>query len=114
MINANEELVQSLAHYEKALKPVEQDSDSDTWSVSDSDGDSPKQKRVPRQKRMSTGGSGRNTVAKDLAEQLRTTSLSQNLPPPKPPRPVKESPPAKPPRPPPPSMNARLFLPVFN
>jgi LAS seventeen-binding protein 5 len=114
LINANEELVQSLAHYEKALKPVEQDSDSDAWSVSDSDGDSPKQKRVPRQKKMSTGGSGRNTTAKDLAEQLRTTSLSQNLPPPKPPRPVKESPPAKPPRPPPPTMNARLFLPVFN
>src|SRR5271156_2761279 len=39
LINANEELVQSLAHYEKALKPVEQDSDSDAWSVSDSDGE---------------------------------------------------------------------------
>ena len=110
LINANEELVQSLAHYEKALKPVEQDSDSDALSVSDSDQDAPKQKGVLKQKRMSTGGSGRSAIAEDLAQRLRSTSLSQNSPPPKPPRPVMESPPAKPPRPAPASMNARLIF----
>ena len=110
LINANEELVQSLAHYEKALKPVEQDSDSDAWSVSDSDEGAPKQKRVSQKRKMSTGGSGKNAIAEDLAQRLRGTSLSQDSPPPKPPRPVMEIPPAKPPRPAPPSMNARLIL----
>jgi LAS seventeen-binding protein 5 len=110
LINANEELVQSLAHYEKALKPVEQDSDSDAWSASDSDEDGPKQKNVPRQKRMSTGGSAKSPIAEDLAQRLRATSLSQDSPPPKPPRPVMERPPVKPPRPPPPSSNARLIF----
>ena len=109
LINANEELVQSLAHYEKALKPVEQDSDSDAWSASDSDEDGPKQKKVPQQKRMSTGGSARSPIAEDLAQRLRATSLSQDSPPPKPPRPVMEKPPVKPPRPAPPSSNARLI-----
>jgi len=98
--------VQSLAHYEKALKPVEQDSDSDAWSVSDSE-EEEGQRRVGRevvtQKRMSTGGSsGRSAIAEDLAQRLRATSLSQEAPPPKPPRPVaveEEAPPAKPPRP---------------
>ena len=107
LINANEELVQSLAHYERALKPVEQDSDSDAWNVSDSD-EERKQKPVSPQARMSTGGSGRR-VAEDLAQRLRATGLSQETPPPKPPRPVAspprpprqivENPPPKPPRP---------------
>jgi LAS seventeen-binding protein 5 len=100
LINANEELVQALSHYERALKPVEQDSDSDAWSVSDSDDEG---RRAPRtQRQMSTGGSGRS-VAEDLAQRLRQTSLSQSqrqeAPPPKPPRPTIESPPPKPPRP---------------
>jgi LAS seventeen-binding protein 5 len=97
LINANDELVQSLSHYERALKPVEQDSDSDAWSVSDSDDET---RRAPRpQKQMSTGGSGKS-VAEDLAQRLRQTSLSQReSPPPKPPRPTMESPPPKPPRP---------------
>jgi LAS seventeen-binding protein 5 len=98
LINANEELVQSLARYEAALKPIEQDSDSDAWSVSDSDEEHPK-RTVSPQKKMSTGGSGRSTVAEDLAQRLRAASLSQEKPPPKPPRPVVEIPPAKPPRP---------------
>ena len=97
LINANDELVQALSHYERALKPVEQDSDSDAWSVSDSDNearDAPKSQR-----QMSTGGSGKS-VAEDLAQRLRQTSISQKeAPPPKPPRPTMESPPPKPPRP---------------
>ena len=98
LINANDELVQSLSHYERALKPVEQDSDSDAWSVSDSEDERPK--NVRPQKQMSTGGSGKS-VAEDLAQRLRATSLSKESPPPKPPRPTAvESPPAKPPRPP--------------
>jgi hypothetical protein len=97
--------VQSLAHYEKALKPVEQDSDSDAWSVSDSEEEEGGRagRVVTTQKRMSTGGSsGRSAVAEDLAQRLRATSLSQEVPPPKPPRPVavaEEGPPVKPPRP---------------
>jgi len=111
LINANEELVQSLAHYEKSLKPVEQDSDSDAWSVSDSDEEGSKRKKGgSQQKRMSSGGSARSPVAEDLAQRLRRTSLTQDSPPPpKPPRPIMESPPAKPPRPGPLSMNARLI-----
>ena len=116
LINANEELVQSLEHYEKALKPVEQDSDSDASSVSDSEeerGRGPQQQGIQQQKRMSTGGSGRSPIAEDLAQRLRATSLSsstQESPPPKPPRPVmEESPPVKPPRPTLPSMNIRLL-----
>ena len=97
LINANDELMQSLAHYERALKPVEQDSDSDAWSVSDSDDEG--RRKVRPQKQMSTGGSGKS-VAEDLAQKLRATSLSRESPPPKPPRPsAVESPPAKPPRP---------------
>ena len=97
LINANDELVQSLAHYERALKPVEQDSDSDAWSVSDSDNEGSRNVRAQRQ--MSTGGSGKS-VAEDLAQRLRATSLSKESPPPKPPRPAAvESPPPKPPRP---------------
>ena len=96
LINANEELVQSLAHYEKASKPVEQDSDSDAWSASDSDGEGKK-----KVQKMNTGGSGRSSIAEDLAHRLRATSISKapEKPPPKPPRPVKEVPPARPPRP---------------
>ena len=130
LINANEELVQSLAHYERALKPVEQDSDSDAWGVSDSEeeeeehagGEEMMMGRrtmqsgmgVP-QKRMSTGGSsGRSAIAEDLAQRLRATSLgSQDVPPPKPPRPLveEESPPTKPPRPrvPPPTAPKPLW-----
>lgn len=100
--------MQSLAHYERALKPIDQDSDSDALSVSDSDNES----NVNPQKRMSTGGSNRSKT-EDLAERLRATSISSphmrvvESPPVKPPRPV-ESPPAKPPRPTKlPSENAR-------
>ena len=96
LINANEELVQALGHYEQALKPVEQDSDSDAWIVSDS-GEEGKHPKV--QKRMSTGGSGRSAIAEDLAHRLRATSLASQSPPPKPPRPVVEVPPPRPPRP---------------
>jgi LAS seventeen-binding protein 5 len=107
LINANEELVQALAHYERASKPIEQDSDSDAWSASDSEDDGSK---VRPQKRMSTGGS--SSVAEDLASRLRATSLSKEVPPPKPPRPAAvESPPAKPPRPMPlPSATARFCV----
>lgn len=110
LINANDELVQSLAHYERALKPIDQDSDSDALSVSDSDNES----NINPQKRMSTGGSNRSKT-EDLAERLRATSISSpskstravESPPVKPPRPV-ESPPVKPPRPTQlPSENAR-------
>jgi LAS seventeen-binding protein 5 len=109
LINANEELVQSLAHYEKALKPVEQDSDSDAASFSDSEEERKTKRPVP-QKRMSTGGSGRSAVAAELAQRLRATSLtSQDSPPPKPPRPTSmEIPPPKPPRPAPPKLSMRL------
>ena len=91
--------MQSLAHYERACKPVEQDSDSDTWSASDSDEEKTKEPKV--QKSMSTGSSGRRPIAEDLAQRLRATSISKSSeqPPPKPPRPVVEIPPAKPPRP---------------
>lgn len=119
LINANEELVQSLAQYERALKPVEQDSDSDAWNVSDSDEE---RKKVRSQRQMSRGGSVRSATAEDLASRLRSTSLSRETPPQKPPRPaaappkrpgpVSESPPPKPPRPTfkeIPSANTRLF-----
>lgn len=107
LINANEELVQALSHYERASKPIEQDSDSDAWSASDSDGEGSK---VGPQKRTSTGGS--SSIAEDLASRLRATSLSKEVPPPRPPRPVAvESPPAKPPRPMPmTSANARFCV----
>ena len=122
--------MQSLAHYEKAMKPVEQDSDSDAWSVSDSEeetggeGRPAKKVTVGPQKRMSTGGSsGRSAIAEDLAQRLRATSLSQEAPPPKPPRPVvdDESPPVKPPRPrvppptaPKPAWNGRCLQPFVS
>lgn len=101
--------MQSLAHYEKALKPVEQDSDSDAWSASDSEEERDTKHPVP-QKRMSTGGSARSAVAEELAQRLRATSLtSQDSPPPRPPRPTAaEIPPAKPPRPTAPKLNMRL------
>ena len=129
--------MQSLAHYEQALKPVEQDSDSDAWGVSDSEeeekehagGEEMMMRRqmmqsgmgAPR-KRMSTGGSlGRSAIAEDLGQRLRATSLgSQDVPPPKPPRPVveEESLPTKPLRPrvplptaPKPIWNGRLSIP---
>ena len=101
LINANDELIQSLARYEQALKPVEQDSDSDAWNVSDSDEEKAPRTTSTSQKRMSTGGSGRSSIAEDLARKLRATTLSQETPPPKPPRPVQvdEMPPPRPPRP---------------
>jgi LAS seventeen-binding protein 5 len=108
LINANEELMQALAHYEKAMKSVDQDSDSDAFNASNSD-EERATKPVVTQKRMSTGGSGRNAIAEDLAQRLRATSLTQESPPPKPPRPIVESPPAKPPRPMRSSLMARLF-----
>ena len=92
------------------MKPVEQDSDSDAWSVSDSDEEGSKRKSGgSQQKRMSSGGSARSPVAEDLAQRLRGTNLTHDSPPPKPPRPTTERPPAKPPRPVPLSMNVRLI-----
>jgi hypothetical protein len=133
LINANDELVQTLAHYEKALKPPERDSDSE-WSASDSE-EEEKKKKVAPQRPVSTGGSIRSPVSpvtqtstgsstrsktEDLAARLRASSISGKSPPPrpakpirlvdnpiKPPRPVVESPPAKPPRP---TANARYSL----
>jgi hypothetical protein len=100
-----------LAHYERALKPVEQDSDSDAWSVSSEDDGS---RNVRAQRKMSTGGSGKS-VAEDLAQRLRATSLSKESPPPRPPRPTAvESPPAKPPRPTQLSNPASKYLSSFN
>jgi LAS seventeen-binding protein 5 len=100
LINANDELVQSLAQYEIALKPVEQDSDSDAVSVSDSEEEDKSPQKASAQERMPTGGLGRSPIAADLAQRLRSTSLGrEGPPPPKPPRPVVEAPPAKPPRP---------------
>jgi hypothetical protein len=106
LINANDELVQSLGHYERALKPVEQDSDSDAWSVSDSD-----EEHHHHRKQGGNSGVKRPTgrsKTEDLAERLRATSISNvplvkpvrpgSSPPTRPPRPV-EAPPARPPRP---------------